>query len=130
MKNNKSEEIKILLSIQPQFVESILNGTKKFEYRKIVPKKEPKRIVIYSTAPISKIIGEVDVEQILIKSLKELWEETKEFSGISKVFFDKYFKNKKQGLAYKLGKVIIYESPRTLDSIGIKTAPQSYVYIK
>ena len=52
---------KILISINPEYVEGILNGTKKYEYRRMIAKKEVKSLVIYSTWPIKEIVGEVEV---------------------------------------------------------------------
>ena len=48
---------KILLSINPEHVENILDGTKKYEYRKKSCKKDIDRIVIYSTHPVKKVVG-------------------------------------------------------------------------
>lgn len=48
--------MRILLSINPEYVEKIFSGTKKYEYRKnIFKNKEVKTILIYSTSPIKKI---------------------------------------------------------------------------
>lgn len=120
---------KILLSINPQHVDNIFNGTKKYEYRKIKCKKEVDKIIIYSTYPVKKIVGEASVEKILEKNPKEIWEETKKFSGISLNFFEDYYKGCEKAIAYKLKNVIKYEEPQELKSYGIKAAPQSFVYV-
>ena len=88
---------KILLSIKPEYVKSIFEGKKKFEYRKIVAKNKPTKIVIYSTYPVSAVVGEAEVEEILIDSPDNLWKKTKKKSGVDKNFFFKYFKEKKVG---------------------------------
>lgn len=46
----------ILLSINPEHVENIINGTKKFEYRKILAKGEISKIIIYETRPTKKLL--------------------------------------------------------------------------
>ena len=51
----------MLISINPQHVENIFNGTKKYEYRKIRCKQDVDKIIIYSTYPIKKIVGEAKV---------------------------------------------------------------------
>ena len=61
---------------------------------------------------------------------EDLWENTKEQSGITKSFFDAYFKGRKVAYAYKLGKVKQYEEPKTLKEFGLKCAPQSFVYVR
>jgi len=47
------------LSIKPEYVEGILNETKKFEFRKRLADKSVERIIIYSTLPIKQVVGEV-----------------------------------------------------------------------
>ena len=65
--------MKVLLSIKPIFANEIFNGNKKFEYRKSIFKnKDIKTIVVYSTKPIGKIIGEFDIENIIEDSPSEI----------------------------------------------------------
>ncbi len=120
---------KILISINPVHVENILNGTKKYEYRKVAAKQDISSIIIYETTPIKMIVAEVEIVDVLMLPCEELWEKTKDQSGISKEFFDKYFHNRKIAYAYKLGNVKVYDNPKTLMDYGIKTAPQSFMYI-
>ena len=63
-------------------------------------------------------------------SPEELWAITKDESGISKEFFDEYFAGRETAYAYKLGKIKVYDEPKTLMDYGIKAAPQSFVYIQ
>lgn len=120
---------KMLLSINPEHVENILNGSKKYEYRKVRCKSEISKIVIYSTFPIMRIVGEVEVLDIIVDDPEIIWKKTSKSSGISKHFFDDYFRNKSNAVAYKLGKVIIYNNPIQLEDLGISSAPQSFMYI-
>ena len=120
---------KILISINPEHVENIINGTKKFEYRKKVAKKDISSIVIYETVPIKRIVAEAEIIDVLMLSPKELWEETKYASGITKEFFDNYFCGREIAYAYKIGNVKVYDTPKTLMEYGIKNAPQSFMYL-
>lgn len=120
---------KILISINPEHVENILNGTKKYEYRKIAAKQDISSIIIYETTPVKKIVAEAEIVDVLMLPREELWELTKDASGVSKVFFDKYFQDREIAYAYKLGKIKVYDKPKSLMDYGIKTAPQSFVYI-
>ena len=56
----------ILLSINPNHVENILNGTKRYEFRKRVCKRHVDKILIYSTTPVMKVVGEAEVEDVLV----------------------------------------------------------------
>lgn len=119
----------ILLSINPEHVENILHGRKIYEFRKQSCKRRVNKIIIYSTAPVKKVVGEVEVLDILEMDKQKLWNITKKEAGISKEFFDLYYVNKKTAVAYKLGNVIEYERPKSLEELGIKMAPQSFVYM-
>lgn len=120
---------KILISINPKHVQNIIKGIKKYEYRKIAAKHDISSIIIYETTPVKRIVAEAEIIDVLVYSPEKLWKLTKEESGISKEFFDEYFKGKEIAYAYKLGKIKVYDEPKTLLEYGIKAAPQSFVYI-
>lgn len=121
---------KIIISINPKHVENIINGTKKYEYRTKAAKQDISSIIIYETVPVKKIVAEAEIIEVLELSPEDLWDETKEFSGISKDFYDVYFKNRNVAYAYKLGKIKVYKEPKSLLDFGVKYAPQSFVYVK
>lgn len=56
---------KLLMSINPEHVDNILAGTKKFEFRKNKCKEEIDSIIIYSTSPIMRVVAEVEVKELL-----------------------------------------------------------------
>lgn len=119
----------LLLSINPEYVERILQGTKKYEYRKRLAKETINKIYIYSTFPVMKVVGTVEVLDRLEYPPSTLWEKTKANAGISRSKFRKYFQNCKSAFAYKLGDVSVFDTPRDLADFGISAAPQSFVYI-
>ena len=122
--------MKILLSINPEYVERIFSGIKKYEYRKkIFKNKNVGTIVIYSTYPVKKIVGEFEIEKIIKNCPKELWNLTSKTSGIEESKFKKYFTGKNEGYAIKIGKIIKYEIPKELEEFSIKIAPQSFQYL-
>jgi len=118
---------KMLLSINPEHVQNILNGSKKFEFRKVQCCPDVKKIIIYATSPVMKVVGEVDIINVIVDTPEKVWELT---SGISKLFFDKYYQNKEIAVAYQLGNVKQYDQPLTLADIGVGFAPQSFIYIE
>lgn len=120
----------MLLSINPQYVEHIFSGKKRYEYRKFRCRKDIDKIIIYSTAPVKLVVGEVNISEVIEDNLEVVWEKTKKYSGITKDFFDKYYTGKKQAVAYGLGELKKYSKPLKLEDIGISHAPQSYVYMK
>ena len=120
----------ILLSINPNHVENIMNGTKRYEYRKVACKRQVDKILIYSTNPIMRVVGEADVEDILIDNPELIWKKTQKKSGIDKCFFDQYYANRELAVAYKLKNVVKYNVPKKLKDYGINNAPQSFQYIE
>lgn len=119
----------ILLSIKPEYVERIFHGSKKYEFRKHLPQEKVSRIIIYSTDPIQRIVGEVEVFGTLSMKPSPLWELTKKSAGISRAKYRTYFKNCDTAHAFQLGNTKIYEQPKKLEEFGIKNAPQSFIYI-
>lgn len=123
--------MKVLLSIKPEYVEKILDGSKKFEFRKNLFKKEGvKTVVIYSTMPVGKIVAEFEIEDILCESPDLVWDATKRSAGISKEFFDTYYVGKEKAIAIQVGKLKKYDEPFCISLLGdtIKP-PQSYRYL-
>ncbi len=119
----------ILLPIRPEYANKIIEQTKLFEYRKNICKRKIDKIIIYSTSPVKRIVAEVEVKSVLSNTPSKLWNETKQYSGISKSKFMKYFENKETAYAYELGKIIVYKQPKLLKDFGINYYPQSYVYL-
>ena len=120
---------KLIISINPEHVNSIINGIKKYEFRTKIAKYDVEKLIIYETSPTKKIVAEATVLQTLQMTPKELWKITKNESGITKKFYDGYFKNRTIAYAYKLGEIKVYDKPLDLSDFGLKNAPQSFVYI-
>ena len=119
----------ILLSINPEYADKILAGSKKYEFRKKLANKTVDKIMIYSTAPIMKVVGEVEVLKTISSSPSALWEYTKKSAGITRDKFRKYFKGCKVAYAYELGKVIQYNPPKELGEFNVDLPPQSFIYL-
>jgi predicted transcriptional regulator len=123
--------MRVLLSIKPEFAEKIFDGTKKYEFRRSLFKNQNiKTIVVYASSPVQQVIGEFDIDKILNDDLDQLWNKTKEFSGISEKFFFEYFNNKKEGYAIKIKRTKRYEKALSLKDDFKATPPQSFMYIE
>lgn len=125
--NNMSE---ILISINPEFVEKIISGEKRYEFRTRVAKKDVKKIIIYCTFPTMKVLAEAEIKSTIALCPEELWDKTHQYAGISKDRFFKYFSGRQKAYAYELGKVTSYKTEKSLADFGCKNAPQSFVYIR
>ncbi|WP_082652541.1 hypothetical protein [Aureimonas sp. AU12] len=123
--------MRVLLSINPVHVRKILDGVKIFEFRKkIFSRKDVRKILIYSTKPVAKIVGEFSIDRIIQDSPEALWETTYAGSGISKDFFDSYFAGRQLGYALQIGFVQEFDSPLDPDEMFPNfTPPQSFMYV-
>lgn len=120
---------RMLLSINPEYVKKIFDGSKRFEFRKVRCKSDVESILIYETAPTMMVVGEARIKNVITGKPSEVWRKTKSGSGISKVFFDQYYENRDRAIVYELDNVVKYDMPLNLVSYGIVQAPQSFMYI-
>lgn len=119
----------ILLSVNPEYVDKIFAGSKKYEFRKRLANRTVDKIIIYSTMPVMKVVGEVQVIKTISASPTALWEHTKKFAGISREKYRKYFKGCKVAHAYQLGEAMRYDSPKNLSEFNVNLPPQSFIYL-
>ena len=97
----------MLLSINPEYVASILQGKKLYEYRKFRCRDDVDKIIIYATAPQKQVVGEAEIAGIVEDDILAVWHQTKEYSGITYKFFRQYYKGKKRAIAYQLKNLVI-----------------------
>ena len=121
----------VLLSIKPEFVHKIFEGTKKFEFRKRVFKDiSVKKVIVYSSSPEQKVIGEFEIETILNDTPNNIWIQTKLYSGISQEFYDEYFEGRDRAYAIKVGSTKMYRKQKILADFNVQFAPQSFAYVE
>jgi len=124
--------MKVLLSIKPNFVDKIFSGEKKFEYRRSIFKNpNVDTVIVYSTMPIGKVVGEFKIQTILNLNIEDLWNKTHLKSGLNYSFYKEYFHDKEKGYAIKIQTVKEYKEPILLSEIrkDLK-APQSFCYLE
>jgi predicted transcriptional regulator len=124
--------MRVLLSIKPEFANKIFSGEKKFEFRKkAFSKIEVHTVVVYSTMPVGRIIGEFTIKTIHKDSPKSIWNKTKHFSGIDELFFNEYYNGREFAIAIEVDNPILYKRPiNPKIEYDNFTAPQSFMYIK
>jgi len=121
--------MKVVLSIKPEFANKIFDGTKRFEFRKVIFKNEKiKTIIVYASSPIQQVIGEFEIERIINHDIDTLWGLTKEQSGITKDYFYQYFADRLEGFAIEIKKAKKYEQPKCLRADFNLFPPQSFAY--
>ena len=118
-----------LLSIKPRYSDAIFRGEKRFEFRRAIFRRPVAVVVVYTTSPVSRVVGEFDIEGIITDTIEGLWRRTKHCAGIDRERFFSYFAGRKVGHAIAIGAVRLY--PRSLDlpdTFGMR-APQSFAYL-
>ncbi len=121
--------MKIILSIKPEFANKIFEGEKKFEFRRSIFKnKNVSKVIVYASSPVSKVIGEFEIGEILFKDLNTLWKETKEYSGITEDYFYEYFVGKENGFALQVRRAKRYKRELCIKEAFGKLPPQSFAY--
>lgn len=120
--------MKVILSIKPEYAEKIFSLQKDVEFRKIIFKEDVKTIIVYASAPISKVIGEFDVEDIVCGHIEQLWRHNCLKAGISYKAYKEYFKGKTFAYAIRIRCPRLYHQPLPLSHYGLTHAPQSFIY--
>ena len=122
--------LNLLISIKPKYVKEIINGIKKYEFRKRIFKKNVDKIYIYSTAPDKRIVGYFEYKGYLKDTPKCIWEKTVQFSGINEEEYFKYFDKKENAYAIVIDQLYLFEIPiNPFEKIKDFVAPQSYKYV-
>lgn len=118
-----------LIPIRSTYAERIYRGQKRFEYRRMRPRKSLDYLVLYETGSKGGITGVVEVNGVLEGSPAELWALSKFASGIDYGSYRSYFKGAKRGVAYCLGRVWKLQKQHLFREIGSMHIPQSLQYI-
>ena len=120
---------KLLLSINPEYVEKIFAGVKEYEFRKSRCKRPIDGIIFYCTSPVKRVVGEASVKRVLVDDPSRMWQKVKNTAGITHDFYDQYYSGRKNAVAYQLVDIKRYDVPKQLEEFGIYHAPQSYIYL-
>ena len=130
----KEKHTEILVSIRPKYATAIMEGRKTVEYRRNMPISSLNRygcciqkMWIYATKPIGMVLGVADVAVYCGRYCSA---EDARKGCLTVDELNAYFKGAKYRWAIKIKSVTPFETPKTLEEIGIKRAPQSWMYIK
>ena len=114
-----------VFSIHPRHVANILVGTKQYEYRTRRPSVKPgDTILIYETRPVSAVVGQATVTEVVDGCPCSTWQATSESGGVSSEEFFKYFGQRPRAVAIGLTDVVRFAEPVPLPK-GM-AAPQAW----
>lgn len=128
----------ILLSVHPVYAAKILDGTKTIELRRTSFKyvKSGLRVYLYSTAPVKRIVGSVQLHSVYRiyldarGALDFAWTHiAKDRAGISKAEYDAYYRGARHATMLELREPEVFEPALSLEDFGLTRPPQSFQYI-
>jgi len=118
------------MPIKPVYAEKIIDGSKKFEFRRASIKGDLTHLIIYASSPVKKIIGIASVDGVDVSCPLEAWGNAKHAAGISQEAFLDYFQGKEKAVTIKLRDVLQLDRevcPKEIEA-GFKV-PQSFKYV-
>ncbi|WP_281718908.1 ASCH domain-containing protein [Pandoraea apista] len=121
----------MLLSVKPRFAEQILAGTKKVEFRRSWAAEPVGLAVVYSSSPVQRLVGIVEIEGTVIASPVSVWTKCRgRGPGLERQELMEYFAGKDQAYGILLGKLARPEKPIRPTSLfrGFRP-PQSFRYL-
>ncbi len=120
----------MLLSVHPEYAESILNGSKRVEFRKTPFGADPDLVVLYATSPVKRVVGYFEVDNVESMATDALWRKYRGVSGMSIDSFRDYYADSQTGVALAVGAVCSLRTPMPLPTLlGNAPPPQSFRYL-
>ncbi len=121
----------VVLSIKPKYVKSIIEGEKRYEFRREIFKhRDIHRVYIYASSPVKKIVAMFEIGDILEDNPVDLWGDVKDYAGINDHDFFQYFKGKSKAYAIAIQHLQKFDHPinpwKTMPGF---VPPQSFCYL-
>lgn len=121
----------LLLSIKPKYADLILAGTKRVELRRSWPSNDIGVMVLYSSAPIQKLVGVAFINRIEECDFEKLWTlADANGGGVTYDELQTYVAGKKTAFGVMINRVKMAEvqvDPK--DLFPDFTPPQSFLYL-
>jgi len=120
----------ILLPVKPPYADRLMRGTKRVEFRRRAFGRTPGWVVVYSSAPVQRVVGFFSVKAIEEDAPEALWQHHGSAGCITRQAFAEYFRGCERGVAIHVDRVTRLNVPLTLADIGEQPRPpQSYKYL-
>jgi predicted transcriptional regulator len=119
-----------LFSLKPLYAESILQGIKKYEFRRTIPKQYIEFILIYASSPVQEILGIARVAGVIRDRPHSLWKIAGDHGGITVKDYRRYFRGKEYGYAIEIKAIYKFEKPILPRTVFREfRPPQSFMYV-
>jgi predicted transcriptional regulator len=125
-----ADSVIAFLPIKPVYANRILDGSKRYEFRRSRFRQDITHVVIYSTSPVSKIVGIAEVTGVKTAPVPAAWRQTRQGAGITRSAFNAYFSGAQSAVFISLQRVVRLK--KELDPIEVRRGfkvPQSFSYV-
>ena len=116
---------KVLLSIKPKYVKQILDGNKKWEFRKQIWNSEIDKILIYSSYPEKKFVAVFSPGKILFEEPHEIWNKCNTAAGLKQEEYFQYTEGRLAIFAIEITNLEVFKTPFRLPEF---MGPQNFRY--
>ena len=118
------------MSVHPRFATGLVDGQKTVEFRKRRLAPDVRRVLVYATAPVQKVIGEFEVAEIVVGEPAEIWARFGALGLIGEPEFFRYYGESATAVAIVARGAQRYRTPVTLTSwVPAPPTPQSFSYL-
>jgi len=114
----------VLLSIKPKYADLILAGTKRVELRRSWPSNDVGVMVLYSSAPIQKLVGVAFIDRIEECDFESLWTlANTNGGGVTYEELKAYTKGKKTAFGVMINRVKVADTqvdPKEIFQVSLR----------
>ena len=119
-----------LMAIHPIYASGILDGNKQVEFRKRSLAADVTVVLMYSTAPVQKIVGAFSISETVIGGPQEIWEKFGDVGLIEQAKFDAYYEGSQCAVALVVDRTCRFDDGFPLNALTPSPAtPQSFSYL-
>lgn len=122
----------ILLSIHTRYVNKILEGSKKYEFRGWKLSDKIKYVYIYSSGIEKKIVARFEIAKIYVDEPLKIWNQCKNYAGVTEEEYNTYVKsfNYNKMYAIEIKKLKVFQNPLVLSEVDKNLfPPQKFKYL-
>ena len=124
----------LFISVKPEYAGRILEGSKRVELRRTLPRVEPNdEVLIYSSSPQMELVARARIGSVETASPTSMWTRVRDDAGVTRAEYRAYFSGASKAVAIWLTDVTPLSKPVSLRELRKKwpgfRPPQGYRYV-
>lgn len=110
--------------------EGIMDRRKRVEFRKRRLSEDIETVLVYATAPVSKVVGRFTIDEMVSGTPSDIWDRFRSVGVIERDAFFSYFGGRNSAVAIVVASAQRFDDPLALDDMVPRPAiPQSFSYL-